>query len=87
MTLETRDPDFEHVLRAEVGGWTPYRGPDVHDLMVRAQHRAWKAPVALASAVGAVSVAILLVLSVAMVLLGPAFPGGEELKAHLVQTP
>ena len=87
MTLETRDPEFERVLRAEVGGWTPYRGPDVHDLMVRAQHRAWKAPVALASAVGAVSVAILLVLSVAMVLLGPAFPGGEELKAHLVQTP
>lgn len=87
MTLETRDPEFEHVLRAEVGGWTPHRGPDVHDLMVRAQHRAWKAPVALASAVGAVSVAVLLVLSVAIMLLGPAFPGGEELKAHLVQTP
>ena len=35
MTLQTGDPEFEHVLRVEVGGWTPDRGPDAHDLMVR----------------------------------------------------
>jgi hypothetical protein len=87
VTPETRDQEFHHTLRAEVGGWTPYRGPDVHDLMVRAERHARRAPVALASAIGAASVAILLVLSLAMVLLGPALPGGEAVKAHLVQTP
>jgi len=87
VTLQTGDPEFEDVLRVEVGGWTPDRGPDAHDLMVRAAHRAWRAPVALASAIGAASLAILLVLSVAMVVLGPALPGGEEVKAHLVAGP
>jgi hypothetical protein len=55
--------------------------------MMRVEHRAWRAPVALASAIGAASVAILLLVSVAMVLLGPALPGGEAVRAHLVQTP
>ena len=87
MTLETGDQEFEHVLRGEIGAWMPHRGPDVHDLIVRTQRRAWRAPVALASAIGAASVALLLLLSVAMVLLGSALPGGEEVRAHLVQGP
>jgi hypothetical protein len=87
VTLGTTDPDFEHALRGEVGAWAPHRGPDVHDLMVRAERRAWRAPVALASTIGAATLAVLLLLSVAMVLLGPALPGGETVKAHLVQTP
>jgi hypothetical protein len=87
VALHTRDPRFEDALRGEVGAWTPARGPDVRDLMMRVEHRAWRAPVALASAIGAASVAILLLVSVAMVLLGPALPGGEAVRAHLVQTP
>ena len=92
MALETSDPQsdsqFEEALRSEVGAWTPGRGPDAHDLMVRAEHHhAWRAPVALASAIGAASLAVLLLLSVAMVLLGPALPGGEAVKAHLVSAP
>jgi hypothetical protein len=87
VALETPDTNLEHALRGEINGWTPYRGPDVLDLMVRAERRALRAPVALASAIGAASVAVLLALSVAMVLLGPTLPGGEVVKAHLVQTP
>ena len=87
MALEPRDPQFEEALRSEVGAWTPVRGPDAHDLMLRAGHHAWRAPVALASAIGAASLAVLLLLSVAMVLLGPALPGGEAVKAHLVSAP
>jgi hypothetical protein len=59
----------------------------VHDLMMRVEHPAWRAPVALASAIGAASLAMLLLLSLAMVLLGSALPGGEVVKAHLVQAP
>jgi hypothetical protein len=87
VTFATQDPEFERALRGEVGGWAPHRGPDVHDLMVRAERRAWRAPVALASSIGAAALAVLLLLSVAMVVLGPALPGGETVKAHLVQTP
>jgi hypothetical protein len=87
VALTTGDPQFEDAVRSEVGAWTPASGPDVHDLMVRVDHRAWRAPVALASAIGAASVAVLLLLSLAMVLLGPAVPGGETLKAHLVSGP
>jgi len=87
VTLQTGNQEFEHVLRGEIGAWTPHHGPDVHDLIVRAERRAWRAPVALASAIGAASVAVLLILSVAMVLLGSALPGGEEVRAHLVQGP
>ena len=87
MVLEAEDPDLELALRGEVGRWTPHRGPDVLDLMVRAERRAWRAPVALASTIGAASVAMLLVLSFAMVLLGSALPGGDVVRAHLVQAP
>jgi hypothetical protein len=78
---------MERMLRGEVDGWVPYRGPDVHDLIVRAQRRAWRAPVALASAIGAASLAVLLALSLATVLLGPTLPGGDVVKAHLMQAP
>lgn len=83
MAEETEDPGFAAALRAEVAAWTPHRGPDVTELMRRAEH-AWRGPVALASSIGTMALALLLVVSVVMVFLAPAIPGGEAIRAHLV---
>ena len=83
MTEETDDLGLATALRSEFGAWAPQRGPDVAELMRRAE-AGWRRPVALASSVGAVALALLLMLSVVMVLLAPAIPGGEEIRAHLV---
>lgn len=39
---------------------------------------------ALASSIGTMALALLLVVSVVMVFLAPAIPGGEAIRAHLV---
>jgi hypothetical protein len=85
--VQSNDSKLAEAVRGEVADWHPPRGPDLHDLMLRAGHSAWRAQVALASMVGAAVVAVLLVLAVATVLLAPTLPGGEVVKEHLVQAP
>jgi hypothetical protein len=80
---ETPDPVFSAAMRREVAGWEPPRGPDLVDLVTRADH-SWRRPVALVSSVGATALAVLLLLSVLMVALAPAIPGGDVIRAHLV---
>jgi hypothetical protein len=80
---EETDSVLVGTVRTEVAGWQPRRGPDLADLMRRADH-SWRRPVALASSVGAAGLALLLLLSMVMVVLAPAIPGGEVIKQHLV---
>jgi hypothetical protein len=51
--------------------------------MLRADH-SWLRPVIFASSIGAAALTVLLLLSMLMVVLAPAIPGGETIKAHLV---
>jgi hypothetical protein len=80
---EETDSVLVGTVRTEVAGWQPRRGPDLADLMRRADH-SWRRPVAFASSVGAAGLALLLLLSMVMVVLAPAIPGGEVIKQHLV---
>jgi hypothetical protein len=83
-----QDPEFSAALCAELREWSPRRGPDIHDLMLRAEHHAaWRAPVALASTFGVAALVALLVVSLVVVALGPAIPGGDLVRSHLVETP
>lgn len=83
MAEQTDDPQLMEALRSEVAGWKPYRGADVADLMQHAEH-SWRRPVAVASSLGATVLAVLLLLSVLVVALAPAIPGGDTIRAHLV---
>lgn len=83
MGKEETDPVLTGTMKTEVGTWQPRRGPDLADLMRRADH-SWSRPVAFASSVGAAALALLLLLSMVMVVLAPAIPGGEVIKEHLV---
>ena len=69
-------------LRAEVGAWAPRHVPNLLDLAPRKRH--WHRPVALASAVGAVALAALLLVSFAVVMLASDIPGGTVIRAHLI---
>lgn len=70
-------------LQSELGAWRPRRGPDLRDLLHRAE-RPWLAPVAVASAVAAAALTCLFVLALAAVLFGPFIPGGDAVRARLV---
>lgn len=87
MGVPSSDPRLAEAVRGEVADWHPPRGPDLHEVMLRAGHSAWRAQIALVSMVGAAVVAVLLVLAVATVLLAPTLPGAEAVKEHLVQAP
>ena len=80
---ETPDHRFANAMRAEVAGWEPPRGPDISDLFSRADH-SWRRPVLFASSLGATALALVLLLSVLMVALAPAIPGGDVIRQHLV---
>jgi hypothetical protein len=76
------EEDVVRAFRAEVGGWTPRQVPNLADL-ARDGSRHWERPVMLASRFGAVALAVMLLLSAALVLLHPAFPGSDELVERL----
>ena len=85
-----RDQDDGQVvaaLRAEVSRWQPRRVPDLVEL-TRPHAHAWQRPVALASALGAAGLAIVLVISMVVVLLGTANIGwAGVVKEHLIHIP
>jgi len=78
---EPSDSQIVQAFRAEVGRWTPRQEPNLVDLTVRAG--SWYRPVVWASGMGATALAVLLLLSAALVLLHPAFPGSNELVERL----
>jgi Flp pilus assembly protein TadB len=82
------DRRMEAQVREELGRWRSSRGPDLADLMRRAERRqAWQAPVAMASSVAAAALAVLFLLSLVLVAMAPAIPGGEAVRAHLLMAP
>jgi len=70
-------------MRTEVSGWEPPHGPDISELVRRADH-SWRRPVLFASSLGATALAVVLLLSVLMVALAPAIPGGESIRQQLL---
>ncbi|MDR0359646.1 MAG: hypothetical protein LBJ87_09330 [bacterium] len=70
-------------VHAEVAGWHPRRRPDMHDLMQRAD-TSWKRPVIVLSTAGATGLALVLVFAVALIMVAPAFPVAETIRAHLL---
>ena len=82
MDPEARDHDVVEAFRAEVGGWQPRRVPNLVEL-TRPAHPPWQRPVVWASGVGAVALAVVLLVSGLLVLVHPAFPGSNELVERL----
>lgn len=79
---ETFD-DMEATLRREVGAWRSRRGPDLHDLMTRAD-RSWQRPIMVLSTAGAAALALVLLAAVMLVITAPALPAAETIRAHLL---
>jgi uncharacterized membrane protein len=53
------------------------------DVIAR-QEAQWRRPIALASALGAVALTVLLLVSFAVVALASQIPGGTDIRAHLI---
>jgi hypothetical protein len=70
-------------VHAEFAGWTPRRGPDMHDVLQRADH-SWKRPVIVLSTAGATGLALVLMVAVALIMIAPAFPVAETIRSHLL---
>jgi hypothetical protein len=71
------------VLRTEVEEWRPRRGPDLRDLMERAD-RSWQRPIMVLSTAGAAALALLLLAAVMIVVMAPPIPAAETIRAHLL---
>lgn len=70
-------------LMTEVEGWQPQRGPDLVDLMRRAD-RSWQRPIMLLSTAGAAALALLFLAAVMIVVAAPPIPAAETIRAHLL---
>jgi len=82
-----KDSDVVTAFRTEVSAWRPTRVPDLVELTDRLAD-SWRRPVALASALGAVCLATLLLLSLVVVALATANVGwAGTVKDHLVHIP
>lgn len=87
MDPERTDSDVVSALRAEVSAWRPGRVPDLVELTDRLAE-SWRRPVAIASALGAVCLAMLLLVSLGMVALAAENVGwAGTVKDHLIHMP
>ncbi len=75
--------DVIELLRAEVDAWRPQDVPSLVEVIRRVEGH-WRRPVALASALGAAVLAAVLLVSVLLLAVGPAIPGGETIRSHLI---
>jgi hypothetical protein len=81
------DSDVVASFRAEMGAWRPRRVPDLVEL-TRSPADSWQRPVMLTSALGAMALAIVLVLSLVVVTLVPANIGwAGVMRDHLTHMP
>jgi hypothetical protein len=81
------DSEVVVALRTEVEGWRPRRVPDLVELTDRVA-QPWRRSVMLASALGAVALAIVLLVSLAVVVAVPADIGwAGSVKNHLTHMP
>ena len=89
MTVDSEhtDSDVAAALRAEVSAWRPGRVPDLVELTDRLAD-SWRRPVAVASALGAACLAMLLIVSLAVVALATANVGwAGAVRDHLIKMP
>ncbi len=87
MRRDPTDSDVVATFRAEVGAWQPRRVPNLVEL-TRPAADSWQRPVALASALGAMALAIVLVLSLVVVTFVPAHIGwAGVVRDHLTHMP
>ena len=87
MDSQSSESDVVAAFRAEASAWRPSRVPDLVEL-TGGLANSWQRPVALASALGAAALAMLLVLSLAVVAIVPAHIGwAGAVKDHLVHMP
>jgi hypothetical protein len=77
------DGELKSELHRAFHGWSPSRGPDLRDLMERAD-RSWTRPIMVLSTAGAAALALLLVAAVAVVLSAPHIPAMETIREHLL---
>jgi hypothetical protein len=83
---DPNDADVVALLRTEVGAWRPRRVPSMVE--VTRPSGDWQRPVMLASALGAAALAIVLVLSLAVVTIVPADIGwAGTVRDHLTAMP
>jgi len=81
------DGEVIAAFRAEVGTWSPKRVPNLLDLTQPLEHH-WRRPVAFASAMGSLALAVVLVISLLVVVVMPgSVPGMEYVKDHLATHP
>ena len=81
------DSEVIAAFRAEVATWSPKRVPNLLDLTQALEHH-WRRPVALASAMGSLALAVVLVISLLVVVVMPgSVPGIEYAKDHLATRP
>ncbi|MFZ0218170.1 MAG: hypothetical protein WAM30_19725 [Candidatus Dormiibacterota bacterium] len=84
--MKSRDDDdgiTARMLHDEIGGWSAAAGPNMHDVMVRAE-RAWQRPVMQMSTVGAFALAAVVVVAFAIVVLGPHFAFATNIRDALL---
>jgi hypothetical protein len=74
---------MESALRDEIGRWHSHRGPDLRDLMHRAD-RSWQRPVMILSTAGAAALALVLLAAVMLVITAPPLAAAESIRAHLL---
>lgn len=87
MDRELSDSEVIAAFRAEVAGWRPAQVPNLLELSHQREHL-WRRPVAFASAMGALALAFVLVLSLLVVVVVPGnVPGIEYVKDHLATRP
>ena len=87
MDPEHTDSDVVAALQAEVSAWRPGRVPDLVELTDRLAD-SWRRPVAVASALGAACLAMLLIVSLAVVALATANVGwAGAVRDHLIKMP
>ena len=87
MDSEHTDSDVAAALRAEVSAWRPGRVPDLVELTDRLAD-SWRRPVAVASALGVACLAMLLIVSLAVVALATANVGwAGAVRDHLIKMP
>jgi hypothetical protein len=84
---EHTDSHVVSALRAEVSAWRPGRVPDLVELTDRLAE-SWRRPVAIAAALGAVCLAMLLLVSLGVVALAAENVGwAGTVKDHLIKMP
>jgi hypothetical protein len=84
---DAADDEAMEVFRAEVAGWRPRRIPDLFEVTERVAD-AWRRPVMLAAALGAMALTIVLLASLALVTMVPADIGwAGVVRDHLTRIP